>query len=458
MLHIPILRRGEPYRSVEVSRSPFVEISQANTGLIRRDLLRQAESRAALAAFSTRELIDICRRAADVFANDTLPLGDTPQSPQQYVEQLSATTGLPYVLVRNNMAKIRAAMAEMEQVLRGLTRGMPLEVLDNGHAAGLSFFPRGHTLGVVLPSNSPGVHSLWLPAIALKTALVLKPGGSEPWTPYRIIQAMIKAGAPREAFHYYPCDHAGAGEILRSTSRGMVFGDVSTTKVWANDPRIEVHGPGFSKVILGEDEADNWEQHIDVIAASIADNSGRSCVNASAVWTPRHGEAIAEALAQKLSPIEPKRAEDPAAQLAPFADPNIARRISAMIDDGLMEPGARETTQHSQRVAEFEDRTYLMPTIVHCESPDHPLANREFLFPFAAVVECPQSDVIRRIGPTLVVTTLTNDEDFRGQLLASPHVGRLNFGPIPTNRISWDQPHEGNLFDHLYARRAFQVA
>jgi hypothetical protein len=23
-------------------------------------------------------------------------------------------------------------------------------------------------------------------------------------------------------------------------------------------------------------------------------------------------------------------------------------------------------------------------------------------------------------------------------------------------RISWDQPHEGNLFEHLYARRAFQ--
>jgi hypothetical protein len=24
------------------------------------------------------------------------------------------------------------------------------------------------------------------------------------------------------------------------------------------------------------------------------------------------------------------------------------------------------------------------------------------------------------------------------------------------NQIQWDQPHEGNLFDHLYARRAFQ--
>ena len=81
----------------------------------------------------------------------------------------------------------------------------------------------------------------------LKTALVLKPGSAEPWTPYRIIQALIKAGAPREAFHFYPCDHAGAAEILRNTGRGMVFGDVSTTKVWANDPRMEIHGPASAK-------------------------------------------------------------------------------------------------------------------------------------------------------------------------------------------------------------------
>jgi hypothetical protein len=33
----------------------------------------------------------------------------------------------------------------------------------------------------------------------------------------------------------------------------------------------------------------------------------------------------------------------------------------------------------------------------------------------------------------------------------------LNIGPVQTNVIQWDQPHEGNLFDHLYARRAFQL-
>jgi hypothetical protein len=29
---------------------------------------------------------------------------------------------------------------------------------------------------------------------------------------------------------------------------------------------------------------------------------------------------------------------------------------------------------------------------------------------------------------------------------------------MATNHIQWGQPHDGNLFDHLYARRAFQRA
>ena len=49
-------------------------------------------------------------------------------------------------------------------------------------------------------------------------------------------------------------------------------------------------------------------------------------------------------------------------------------------------------------------RGYLFaPTIVACDSIDHPLANREFLCPYASVVELPQSEMLDKIGPTLVV-------------------------------------------------------
>jgi len=171
MLHIPILRKGEPYKSLDVARVAhhqtrelFVEISQANSGLIRRDLRDQKTGREKLAAFSTAELIEICAGAADHFLNDSLPLGDATQTPEDYVRQISATTGMPHVLARRNMAKIHGVLSEAANVINGLTRNIDWEILDsgfgeiNGHS--LSFYPRAQSLGVVLPNNSPGVHSL----------------------------------------------------------------------------------------------------------------------------------------------------------------------------------------------------------------------------------------------------------------------------------------------------------
>ena len=471
MIHLPILRHGNPYKSLDIARVPhhqtreiFVEVSQANAGLIRRDLRHQDIAQTNLARFSTRELVNICSRAAEHFTNDSLPLGDSAQTPEDYVKQVSATTGMPYVLARRNLLKIKSMLASMESVLNGLTRNLDWEILDcgfgdsEGHA--VSFFPRTQSLGAVLPNNSPGVHSLWIPAFPLRIPLVLKPGSAEPWTPYRIIQSLIKAGAPRETFSFYPTDHAGAGEILRGCGRSMVFGDASTTGMWENDPRVEIHGPGYSKIIIGEDCVDDWEQYLDVMIASIADNGGRSCVNASAVWAPAHVEEIAEALAKKLAQIVPRAADDERAQLAPFVDPQIANRINAIIDQGLTEPGARDVTavyRDGERLVNWNNCSYLLPTIVRCD-PDHPLSTKEFLFPFASVVKVDQKEISRWLGPSLVVTAITRDPKLIQALVASPRIDRLNVGALPTNQIGWDQPHEGNLFEHLYARRAFQHA
>ena len=35
-------------------------------------------------------------------------------------------------------------------------------------------------------------------------------------------------------------------------------------------------------------------------------------------------------------------------------------------------------------------------------------------------------------------------------------VDATELGALSTTQIGWDQPHEGNLFEHLYARRAIQ--
>ena len=489
MLHIPILRHGQPYVSVETveivhhaTGESVARVSQANSGLIVRDVGRMDDT--VLERFAVSELLDMCRRAADIFMTATLPIGDGEQSFDEYIDCLSATTGMPITYCRNNAGKIQHTLREMGAIIAGLTRGFDLDILDRGYGTDdsrtLSFHRAGRIFGAVLPSNSPGVHSLWIPAIALKTPIVLKPGREEPWTPLRIIEALAAAGVPREAFGFYPTDHAGAAELLRVVDRAMLFGDASTTQTWADDPRVQLHGPGHSKVLLDDVAADDWERHLDVIESSILTNGGRSCINASSVWTPRNGRALAAALAERLATIEAKPADDPDAQIAAFANPTVAESISGAIDRGLLHgleyqtvpparhgleyqtvpPSAVDLTERirgSSRLVKRGRVAYLLPTIVWCDDAEHPLCNREFLFPYASVIECPVERMPEAIGPTLVATAITSDSAFINTLMASPNVDRLNIGSIPTWQIAWDQPHEGNLFEHLYRQRAFQA-
>ena len=73
--HIPILRQGRPYRSLDVAtavhyrtREPFVEMSQANPGLIRRDLLRAGgDARARWRALPVARAGRDVERAAELF-------------------------------------------------------------------------------------------------------------------------------------------------------------------------------------------------------------------------------------------------------------------------------------------------------------------------------------------------------------------------------------------------------
>ena len=212
------------------------------------------------------------------------------------MEFLSATSGLPHNLCRRNMSKIYEVFTEMPTILGGLTRGLDPEVLDTGYGeqsgSPVSFYPAAKSLGVVLPSNSPGVNSIWMPAVALKIPVVLKPGREEPWTPYRIIQAFIAAGCPPEAFCFYPTSHEGSSTIMSACDRSIIFGDEHTLR----SMRILQfrHMDGWSKILIGTDQVEHWQDYL-ILSPPRWCRMGRSCINASAVVTPAHGREIADA-------------------------------------------------------------------------------------------------------------------------------------------------------------------
>ncbi|HVD94441.1 MAG TPA: hypothetical protein VNC21_19225, partial [Vicinamibacterales bacterium] len=149
------------------------------------------------------------------------------------------------------------------------------------------------------------------------------------------------------------------------------------------------------------------------------------------------------------------------ASLAAFTVPGVAEAISKSIDADLQAPGVTEVTakhRDGPRLVKEGRADYLLPTVVHCDSPDAAIAKKEYMFPFVTVVECPESKMLEAIGPTLVCTALTDNPALRRKLIDAVHVDRLNIGPVPTTQLNWLQPHEGNLIDFLFRARAFQTA
>src|SRR6201988_2615596 len=223
MLHIPVLRWGEPYKSMEIDKvvhfatgEPLAEVSRANGGLVERDMRHAKRAREALRQIPIKDLLQMAKKAGELFAKAELPLGDGTQTPEQFVRMQSATTGLPEHMCRFNMEKNNFVLGNMDKILDALTRGLDLNILSKGYGVDtarpnvpVSYQCQSPVLGMVLPPNSPGVHTLWLPIIPMQVGLVLKPGPQEPWTPYRMAEGFIKAGIPREAISIYP----GEGDV-----------------------------------------------------------------------------------------------------------------------------------------------------------------------------------------------------------------------------------------------------
>jgi acyl-CoA reductase-like NAD-dependent aldehyde dehydrogenase len=274
-----------------------------------------------------------------------------------------------------------------------------------------------------------------------------------------MVSAFIQAGIPAEAFGLYPGGHDAGGAIMTKTPRSMIFGSAETVAQHAGNPRVQAHGPGFSKILIGDDVVDDWEDFLDLMVESVLSNSGRSCINCSGIWASRHTREIAAAIAKRIGPVDVLPPTDPEAQLAAFTVPAMATGTYAMVQQDLSESGVEDmTSEYGEKLIEREHCAYLRPMVVHADSPDRAVASKEYMFPFVSVVSCPQSDMLRRIGSTLVGTVITQDPALIDAAGSCVDIDRVNIGPIATNRLNWLQPHEGNIIDFLFRSRAYQVA
>ena len=326
----------------------------------------------------------------------------------------------------------------------------------------ISYQAQSPVLGLVLPSNSPGVHTLWLPIIPMQIGLVLKPGPQEPWTPYRMAEAFFAAGIPREAISIYPGGADVGAAVLDSCARSLIFGGTPTVDRYRGNPRVQAHGPGFSKILLGDDEVDDWERYLDVMVESVFINSGRSCINCSGIWASRHTREIADAIAAAAGghPAAAARASRGGARRLHGArrgrgDLAVDRRRSAGAGRhrrdreapgrrrGSSSRAGRTTCCRPSCTASRRTRRSRRRSSCSRSSPSSSVRRRRCSRRSARRSSARRSRATRRSA---------------AQLLDAVHIDRLNLGPVPTTQLNWLQPHEGNIVEFLFRARAFQSA
>ena len=103
MERLPILRFGAPYESADIHPvmdyrgDRIVDLSLAIPALFKTDLARHRDrSSSLLRHYPVRTILKWIQDAGQIFATKTIRIHGASQSPEQYVESVVRSTGLPY--------------------------------------------------------------------------------------------------------------------------------------------------------------------------------------------------------------------------------------------------------------------------------------------------------------------------------------------------------------------------
>jgi acyl-CoA reductase-like NAD-dependent aldehyde dehydrogenase len=365
---------------------------------------------------------------------------------------VSRVTGMPVSDVRRaDEAIARHAARAYDSVEQARPEGAVDDWRDPLTRTGRGVWTRrGEVFAVLAPGNSPGVHALWLEALALGYRVAVRPSRREPFTPHRLISALRASGFGDDHVVLLPTGHDAADAIIRGADLAIAYGGEDVVRRYAAQTTMLPQGPGRSKILLtaGVD----WREHLDVIVASICEQGGRACVNATAVFVEGDATAVARAIADRLAAIPSLPPEDERAVLPvlPVEDARTLERyvtgkaggtVSWLGGDGIVD--------------ELGDGSAVLRPAVHeLDRPDAEQAGIELPFPCVWVAPWTRAAGLGPLRDTLVLTAMTDDAQLVDRLVAEPTIANVYVGAHPTFWIEPGIPHDGYLADFLMRTKA----
>jgi acyl-CoA reductase-like NAD-dependent aldehyde dehydrogenase len=420
----------------EMSLVPSLFVTRAMSALHKADTMPLDDRLAALA------------RAGEAHATGTVD----GVSADEHQLLVSRASGMPISVVRSAGAAIARSAAEAYPSVQyarpvGAVNHWRDPLTRTGRAV---WTRRGDVLAVHAPGNHPGVHGLWLEALALGYRVAVRPSRRDPFTPHRLISALRTAGFGDDQAVLLPTDYAAADAILRGADLALVYGGEDVVRKYATQTTVLPQGPGCSKILLTADV--DWREHLDVIVASISHEGGRACVNTTAVFVEGDPTRAAQAIAERLaaSPSRPPEDEQAVLPVLPVAD---ARRL----ERHLLAKAAGTTSWLGGDgvVDELGDGSAaLRPAVHQLDRSGAEQAGVELPFPCVWVAPWTREAGVEPLKDTLVLTAITHDTQLVDALVAEPSISNVYVGDHPTYWIEPGIPHDGYLAEFLMRTKA----
>lgn len=444
MLDIAALGPAGQYRTrrrtsvTDASGVPVLELASVPGLVVSHwiDTLRGSEP------LSVAEMPDVLRKAADVFEAEEI-LGDDLAAHQGRV---AALTGTPVSVVRECDRLITETLRD---VLRAPSLARPTGCAALGApvpetpAAGAAWCRTGDVFAVHAAGNSPGVHSMWLEALALGYRVVVRPSNRDPLTPFRLVTALWQAGVPTTQLVLVPCDHATADLIIERADRALVYGGQDVVDKYRNRSDVLIQGPGRSKLVVAAD-ADR-RAGLALAVEGAAYHAGTACTATTGVLVEHDPAGFARELADALRELVLVGPQDDAACLPcmPEAD---AERLAAAV----LERAGNATVHLAPRVERLGGEGALAtitPAVVELASAKNPLLSYEVPFPcvWVAPFERDAPDVL---DGSLVLALHTGDAALVARAVELTAVSNVYWGR-PTSWVHQDVPHDGFLGEFL---------
>ncbi|HEU5269116.1 MAG TPA: aldehyde dehydrogenase family protein [Jatrophihabitans sp.] len=449
---VHILRCGRPTTSAELAElrgvdgSLLAEVHQAPPLLAG---LTVAEMRRSAGGPAPAE--DVLRSAGKLFGEASLD----GLAPEQYCQLQARSAGVPITVARRALVEMENTFALMaDRVLAERPAGVRAEVAA-GEIAPV-WARRGDVLAVVAPSNNPGTHTQWILAVALGYQVVVRPGARDPFTPARMMAALLAAGLPAESVSLLPGGHGTGDALVAAADLSLVFGGDSAMQRYGHHRAVIRRGPGRSKLLHS---GPITETVIGTICDSVGYDAGMRCTNASAVFTDADPAELAAAVADRLAALTPAPPQSEQAQLPVLSLP-AARSMRAQLAGrlaGAVDVAAARYPDGG--LAELGDGSAaLRPAVLLCDRPDHPGAGIELPFPCVWILPWRRELGLAPLRHTLSLTVLSDDRSLAEQALREPSIRKVLFGPLPTYSAGPVSPHDGFLGHELMEARAYGVA